>query len=85
MPAVSAPGINAVGALTVSLLMFGVPWVLDALPLPDWPVIRAVLVVPEALADTIAMVFAVLWRDAVHDERRGHPISSGYSTPLKAT
>ena len=62
--------INVVGALTVSLLMFGVPWVLDALPLPDWPVIRAVLVVPEALADTIAMVFAVLWRD----ERRGHDL-----------
>ena len=67
-------GINVVGALTVTLLMCGVPWVLDALPLPDWPVIRAVLLIPEALADTIAMVFALLWRDAVFDERRGHDL-----------
>ena len=67
-------GINAVGAVTVSVLMFGVPWLLYALPLPDWPVTSVVLVIPEALADTIAMVFAILWRDAVFDERRGRDL-----------
>jgi hypothetical protein len=33
-----------------------------------------VLVIPDALADTIAMVFAILWRDAVFDERRGRDL-----------
>jgi hypothetical protein len=67
-------GVNLVGALTVNLLMYGVTGVLYDLPLPHWPVVRAAFVVPEALADTIAMVFVVLWRDAFLDERRGRDL-----------
>ncbi len=67
-------GVNLVGALAVTLLTYGVWWVLYELPLPDWPVVRAVLVIPQALVDTIAMVFVVLWRDAFLDERRGRDL-----------
>lgn len=62
---------NLVGAFVVASLLFGVPWVLAGLPIPDSLFFDMLGAIPMGLADTIALVFAVYWRDAVLNDRYG--------------
>lgn len=67
-------GYNLVGAVTAGALMYGPYWLSLSLPLPDTPLVTALWVVPEAFSDAVALVFAVVWYDAVVEERLGRDL-----------
>jgi hypothetical protein len=66
-------GINLAGALVVACVT-GLPDLLANFPLPDTAWAGALLAVAYGVADSLAMVFVVLWHEAAQDERYGRDI-----------